>query len=145
MRKSIKHLTETCLACQRSKINRHTKTSPTPNERFEHVNIDIVGPLPPSGNYVYALTMIDRFSRWPEAAPMTDQTAETVAKTFVETWVARYRCPAKITSDQGRQFESTLFNQLANTIGCTHLRTTSYHPQSNGIIERWHRTVNAAI
>lgn len=117
----------------------------TPNECFEHVNIDIGGPLPPSGNYSYILTMIDRFSRSPEATPMTDQTAETVAKTFMSTWIARFGCPQRISTDRGRQFESSLFNQLTMTVGCQHLRTKSYHPQSNGMVERWHRTLKSAI
>lgn len=149
MRKEIKTYVQVCIACQKSKIHRHNRAAlanyATPNERFEHVNIDIVGPLPPSGNNRYILTMIDRFSRWPEAAPMPDQTAETVAKTFIETWVARFGCPSKITTDRGRQFESTLFERLTATIGCQHFRTTSYHPQSNGIIERWHRTLKASL
>lgn len=115
-----------------------------PNQRFEHVNMDIVK-LTPSEGYTYVLTMIDRFSRWPEAVPMADQTAETVAEAFKETWVSRYGCPSRITVDQGRQFESELFRQLTANIGCQHLRTTAYHPQCNGIIERWHRTVKAAI
>lgn len=115
-----------------------------PNQRFEHVNMDIVK-LTPSEGYTYVLTMIDRFSRWPEAVPMADPTAETVAEAFKETWVSRYGCPSRITVDQGRQFESELFRQLTANIGCQHLRTTAYHPQCNGIIERWHRTVKAAI
>lgn len=149
MRKSIKNFVQSCMACQKNKIQRHTK-SPLckyvqPNERFEHVNIDIVGPLPPSGEFKYILTMIDRFSRWPEAVPMTNQTAETVAKTFIEHWIARYGCPKRVSVDRGRQFESHLFEQLSSAIGCQHIRTTSYHPQANGIIERWHRTMKTAI
>lgn len=149
MRKTIKQWVQNCIACQKSKIQRHTRSAlkkySAPNERFEHVNIDIVGPLPPSGNFKYILTMIDRFSRWPEAAPMIDQTAATVAKTIIETWVSRFGCPAKITVDRGGQFKSELFNQLNMAIGCKHFRTTSYHPQSNGIIERWHRTLKASL
>ena len=89
--------------------------------------------------------MIDRFSRWPEVAPLTDMSAATVARAFVETWVSRFGVPHTITTDRGAQFESSMFSELVSVLGCTRLRTTSYHPQSNGLIERFHRTLKAAL
>lgn len=71
--------------------------------------------------------------------------ADTVVKALLAQWISRFGVPARITSDRGRQFESSIFAELLSTIGATHLRTTPYHPQSNGIIERWHRTFKAAI
>lgn len=149
MRHDVTKFTRECVECQKSKIHRHTRTElakyDPPNQRFEHINIDIVGRLPPSGEFNYCLTIIDRFSRWPEAIPIKDQTAETIALALHTHWFSKYGVPARITTDQGRQFESGLFNELARIVGCKHLRTTSYHPQSNGIIERWHRSLKAAI
>ncbi|GBM16079.1 hypothetical protein AVEN_163120-1 [Araneus ventricosus] len=73
--KDIKLWCKSCIHCQRSKVNRHTKSSlgeyELPKARFSHVHLDIVGPLPPSKDFVYVLTCLDRFSRWPEAFPMS--------------------------------------------------------------------------
>ena len=63
-----------CHSCQRSKISRHITTPlgnfALPTSRFQHVHIDIVGPLPTSDGFRYCLTAVDRFTRWPEAIPM---------------------------------------------------------------------------
>lgn len=139
----------TCLQCQTCKVQRHTKspagTYQPPDHRFEHVNVDIVGPLPGVNGFKYLLTMIDRFTRWIEAVPMEDMSADTVARAFYTHWIARFGAPARITTDQGRQFESHLFKALATWLGAKKLRTTPYHPCANGLIERQHRTLKAAL
>lgn len=80
-----------CIQCQRSKITRHTNAPvgsfATVDRRFSHVHIDIVGPLPVDAGSKYLLTAIDRTSRWPEAWPIPDITAETIADALVANWV----------------------------------------------------------
>ena len=146
-----------CMNCQEAKVNRHTKSPAQsfslPSPRFQTVHIDIVGPLPTvkslnspdNSPYKYILTMIDRATRWIEATPLIEITASSVARAFVESWLSRFGVPLHLITDRGSQFESELFTELSAITGFHRLRTTSYHPQTNGLVERMHRTLKAAI
>lgn len=149
MEKEIREWAKACIPCQKSKISRHVKSPigefPKTTKRFEAVHIDLVGPLPQSEGYSYCLTCIDRFSSWVEVIPLKSIDAETVAKKFFKEWISRFGTPVRIHCDQGRQFQSELFHSLANICGCRIQRSTPYHPQAQGKIERFHRTLKAAI
>ena len=137
-----------CLGCQRAKVGRYTRTPvgrfPTA-KRFAHIHVDIVGPLPPSNGKDYCVTVIDRTTGWPEAIPTSNTTAPAVAEILITHWFSHFGIPAYITSDQGRQFESNLFNALTDLLSAKHIRTTRFHPCSNGKVERWHRSLKSAI
>jgi hypothetical protein len=139
----------TCQPCQRSKVSRHTATPlgdfTLPAARFLHVHIDLIEPLPSSAGFTYCLTAVDRFTRWPEVIPLQDITADTVAQALLADWISRFGFPQTIITDQGRQFESQLFHALAKLCGIHLSRTTAYQPAANGLVERLHRTLKAAI
>jgi transposase InsO family protein len=139
-----------CQQCQRGKVTVQAKSAvqpiSIPPQRFHHVHVDIVGPLPASTEgYVYLLTMIDRTTRWLEAAPMKNMDAVTCANTLVATWIARYGVPALLTSDRGTQFASAVWQVLCSRLGIQQIFTTAYHPQSNGMIERAHRQLKDSL
>jgi len=76
---------------------------------------------------------------------MESITAQNTAAAFISCWLSRFGSPTRITTDQGRQFESELFRALGQTIGSQRHRTTSYHPCANGLVERFHRHLKSAI
>ncbi|GBN42741.1 hypothetical protein AVEN_245681-1 [Araneus ventricosus] len=77
--------------------------------------------------------------------PLTDIRAETVAQALYSGWISRFGVPQRISTDRGAQFTSDVFHSLAKTFGIRLSHTAAYHPQANGAIERWHRTLKAAV
>ena len=121
MHHDVKLWCRSCIACQQSKIQRHTisplQSFPPSSEKFQHIHVDIVGPLPESCGCSYLLTITDRFSRWVEALPLTDITAKSCADAFVLHFVARYGAPYTITTDRGTIHFTTVkrLDQLQNS------------------------------
>jgi len=145
-----------CQECQSCKVQRHTKRPigelPCPTERFTIMHMDIVGPLvlPDDDRSLesrprYLLTMIDAFTRWVEVVPLVNITAESVCNAFMFQWFARFGPPLEIITDRGSQFNSELLKLINNLLGINHIRTSSYNPKSNGLIERFHRSLKASL
>ena len=80
----------------------------------------------------------------PQAIPMKDITTTSCCKALL-TWISHFGLPLNITSDGGRQFISQLWNELAINLGIHTKNTTYFHPQCNGIIERFHRQLKASL
>ena len=83
--------------------------------------------------------VVDRTTIWAEAIPLQSTTAQVVGDSFVANWVARFGMPATITTDQGTQFTGGTWQCMCKALGTKHLQTTAYDPQSNGMVERFHR------
>ena len=107
---------------------------------FEVVHLDIVGPLPwtRTGNR-YILSIMDRFSRLVKLVPLPIMTASAVAMAFRNHWLMQYGIPEKTLTDRGSNFTSLVFRVLSKLYGFSGLFTTSYHPRTNGRLERFHR------
>ena len=143
LKKDVREWCRTCHQCQASKVSRHVRAPvslmPPAERRFGSLHLDIVGPLPVSRDFRYLLTVVDRFTRWPEAFPLRDISARSCCEAFSHGWLARFGIPDEIITDQGAQFTGSMWRELMSTLGIHHASTTSYHPQSNGMVERMHR------
>jgi len=120
----VKHEQQMMYVCSRN----HASCLSVRPSIHPSIHIDLVGPLPVSSGFRYCFTAIDRYTRWPEARPLSDITTEAVTKAFISAWVARFGCPQQITTDQGRQFEACLFKTLATITGSSLTQTRAYYP-----------------
>ena len=149
MRRDVLRWARQCRDCGVSKVAVHTRPPvlpiPVPSTRFEHVNVDLVGPFSPDRGFRYLLTIVDRMTRWPEAIPIAETTADSVVQAFIDNWISRYGVPVTVTSDRGAQFTSEAWRKALGKLGINVSTTTSYHPQANGLVERFHRTLKNAL
>ena len=114
-------------------------------EPFEVMAFDLVGPLPKGkGGCRFVLTAIDMASKWPEAIPLRTITAKAVAQGMVEVF-SRTGIPLQLLTDQGSQFIGSLVTHLCKDLNIDKVKTTPYHPETNGVVERMHGTLGAML
>ena len=87
----------------------------------------------------------DYFTKWKETYAIPNHTSQTVADKLTTEFICRFGTPARIHTDQGREFESLLFAELCKLLGINKSRTTPYHPQSDGMVERYYQTVQTML
>ncbi|KAJ8332586.1 hypothetical protein SKAU_G00423750 [Synaphobranchus kaupii] len=137
------HCCDSCTAqkgpsqCSRAPLQQHLVGAP-----MERVGVDILGPFPvtDSGNR-YILVAMDYFNKLPEAFAIPDQSAATMAERLVEEMFTHFGAPAELHSDQGRNFEFQVLAEVCKRLGMTKTRTTPLHPQSDGLVGRFNRTL----
>ena len=139
-----------CHACARNrvKLRKHlNRLKLFPATRpLESLAIDILGPLPKTRTGKrFLLIVTDRFTKLTQVAPLRTITAYHVAVAFCEVWVFKYGIPRTLLSDNGPQFASKFFTHVCQTLGVTNVFTSAYHPQTNGQVERYNRTLLAML
>ncbi|CAC5401788.1 unnamed protein product [Mytilus coruscus] len=109
---------------------------------MERIGMDLLGPLPQSrqGNK-FILIVSDYFTRWIEAYPIPDIQAHTICRVFIAEFISRYGIPRQIHTDRGAQFTSQWFKEICDAFRIDKTFTTALHPQSDGLVERFNRTV----
>ena len=110
--------------------------------RWDRVAMDIVdmSVTTENGNR-HVLVIFDCFSRWTEACPLLNKMAVAIADTFFKLIICHFSIPAVIHSDQGREFENQLMQELCLLLGAHKICMTPYHPASDGLVERFNRTL----
>ena len=113
---------------------------------MERIAVDFIGPLPMTENgNEHLLVVSDYFTKWVECFPLPNQRADTTADALVTQFFSRFGAPLIIHSDQGRDFESNLFSEMCKLYGIKKTRTTPYHPRSDGMVERFNRTIQQML
>ena len=149
--KDIKLYCKTCDTCQRTIYkNRCSKAPiqhiPAIGTPFSRVSIDLIGPITPAtdAGHRFILTLIDNATRWPEAVPLKNISAETVAEALFNIFT-RLGIPDQILSDLGSQFTSNIMQELFQLFAIRHLKTSPYHAQTNGMVERLNGTLKQML
>ena len=144
MKKDVEAYVKSCDQCQK-RGNKGGKGLLNPikiNQIFERVGIDFVGPLPKTrkGNK-YICVITEYLTKWPEAKAMKKATAQNVVEFLYETIICRFGCPQIIQSDRGSHFNNQIMEDLCKKFMIKHKLSSPYHPQTNGLVERFNRTL----
>ena len=150
MDRMIEQQVRHCAACQASDKTAFTRTPPLqpvplPENPWQKVAIDICGPFDYGPQKCrFAIVLMDYYSKWPEVAFSHYATTQSVCS-MLDSIFAREGLPNEIVTDNGSQFVSTEFEAYLSSRGIKHIRTSLYHPQANGLVERFNPVLKQTL
>ena len=149
MKGAAKRFLRSCPHCQgnrRNPVATRPQHTDTPTRPFEKVGIDMTGPFLPSlkGNK-YLLNVVDHLTGWAECFPVPDKKATTVWTTLEKELFPRHGHPTILVTDSGAEFANQIFREGCRKLHIQHRQATPYHPQTNGVVERFHRTLKECL
>ena len=137
----VKKHCQSCFGCQQRKPKRPTTRIPlksiTSDSPWQIVAMDAIGPISPksAAGHAYILTMTDFFTRYIEAVPLRNITAESCARKFVKYIVLRHGCPQRLLSDKAQNFNADLMQEICKLLQIKKISTTAFHPAGDGLCE----------
>jgi hypothetical protein len=144
MFEDVRTYIRTCDECQRHGKNKQIEPlHPIKiGQPFDRIGMDIVRPLPKTKNgNMYIVVATEYLTKWPEARAIPDAKASSVVSFFYEDIICRHGCPKEVLTDRGMHFVNEMLNSLCDKFGVKHKLSTAYHPQTNGLVERFNRTL----
>lgn len=144
MRADICRWCRECATCASQHIGKPVKSPLTPipvSGPFDRVGVDVLQLLKTTQGNKYTMVFIDYLTKWPEVFATPDQSVTTIAQLLVEHIVFRHGVPAELLSDRGASSLSRLVAEVCRLMGIQKANTTAYHPQTDGLVERFNRTL----